>query len=143
VIAAHAGHPRAARVLERARAQHETLISCAQCGRQWWAPKSLPPQPGLKVRGEPPGNAPAGRCPSCGKVYCVSCASANVREMRFVCADCGENLKLSEDSLKWLLVQAIEAAPPADGSPAASTEGSQAAPGGGVPSEGSGEGSLP
>jgi tetratricopeptide (TPR) repeat protein len=131
VIAANAGHPRAERVLERARAQHETLVSCAACGRQWWAPKSLPPQPGLKVRGEPPGDAPAGRCPACGKVYCVSCASANVKDMRFLCADCGENLKLSEDSLKWLLARAIDAAP------RQAPEGGQAAPDGSVDSEGS------
>jgi hypothetical protein len=31
--------------------------------------------------------------------------------MRFFCGICGENLKLSEDSLKWLLARAIEAAP--------------------------------
>lgn len=111
VLAETPGHPRAARVLERARAQRETLISCAQCGRQWWAPKDLPSQPGLKVRGEPPGDAPAGRCPICGRVYCVQCASAHTRDMRFFCGICGENLKLSEDSLKWLLARAIEAAP--------------------------------
>jgi tetratricopeptide (TPR) repeat protein len=113
ILAETPGHPRAARVLEHARLQHETLISCAQCGRQWWAPKSLPSQPGLKIRGEPPGDAPAGRCPLCGRVYCVSCASAHVSDMRFLCGHCGENLKLSEDSLKWLLTQAIDAAAPA------------------------------
>jgi tetratricopeptide (TPR) repeat protein len=111
VLADVPGHPRAARVLERARAQHEMLVSCAQCGRQWWAPKDLPPQPGLKVRGEPPGDAPAGRCPKCGRVYCVACASVYIRDMRFFCSFCDENLKLSEDSLKWLLARAIEAAP--------------------------------
>jgi tetratricopeptide (TPR) repeat protein len=105
------GHPRALRVLERARAQRETLITCAQCGRQWWAPKDLPSQPGFKIRGEPPGDAPAGRCPTCGRVYCVQCASANTRDMRFFCNYCGENLKLSEDSLKWLLAQAVDAVP--------------------------------
>ncbi len=123
VLASNPGHPRAVKALERARTQHETLISCAQCGRQWWAPKNLPSQPGLKVRGEPPGDAPAGRCPVCGKVYCVSCASAHVKEMRFVCATCGETLKLSEDSLKWLLARAIDAAPETP-----SSDGGQAAP---------------
>jgi len=111
VLASTPGHPRATRVLERARAQRETLISCAQCGRQWWAPKDLPSQPGLKIRGEPPGDAPAGRCPICGRVSCVACASAHIRDMHFFCEYCGENLKLSEDSLKWLLARAIEAAP--------------------------------
>jgi len=111
VLASTPGHPRAARVLDRARAQRETLVSCAQCGRQWWAPKDLPSQPGLKIRGEPPGDAPAGRCPTCGRVSCVACASAHIRDMHFFCEYCGENLKLSEDSLKWLLARAIEAAP--------------------------------
>ncbi|HUI69171.1 MAG TPA: tetratricopeptide repeat protein [Spirochaetia bacterium] len=109
VLAENPSHARAARVLERARSQRETLFSCAQCGRQWWAPKDLPAQPGLKIRGEPPGEAPAGRCPKCGKVSCVRCASEHVQDMRFVCRDCGEVLKLSEDSLKWLLAQAIDA----------------------------------
>jgi tetratricopeptide (TPR) repeat protein len=127
VITASPGHSRALRVLERARTQHETLISCAQCGRQWWAPRDLPSQPGLKVRGEPPGDAPAGRCPHCGKVFCVSCASAHVKDMRFVCADCGETLKLSEDSLKWLLARAIDAAPPPPTSTPQS-DGGQAGP---------------
>jgi len=111
VLAETPGHPRALRVLERARAQRETLISCAQCGRQWWAPKDLRSQPGLKIRGEPPGDAPAGRCPTCGRVYCVQCASAHIRDMRFFCGICGENLKLSEDTLKWLLARAVDAAP--------------------------------
>jgi predicted Zn-dependent protease len=111
ILAGSPGHPRATRALERARAQHEIRIACVQCGREWWAPKALPSQPGMKVRGEPPGNAPAGRCPKCGRVYCVSCASANIRDMRFVCPYCNDILKLSEDSLKWLLARAIEAAP--------------------------------
>ena len=109
VISENPQHGRARRVLERARAQHETLVACAECGRQWWAPKDLPAQPGLKIRGEPPAEAPAGRCPKCGRVYCVGCASAHIRDMRFFCGSCGELLKLSEDSLKWLLAQAIDA----------------------------------
>ncbi|MGO9409475.1 MAG: tetratricopeptide repeat protein [Spirochaetia bacterium] len=119
ILAGSPGHPRAARALERARSQHETRITCAQCGREWWAPKDLPSQPGLTVRGEPPGDAPAGRCPKCGRVYCVSCASANIKDMRFFCPSCSENLKLSEDSLKWLLARAIDAAPLPEAAPSA------------------------
>ena len=111
VLAQRPDHPRARRILERARSQHETVLSCAQCGRQWWVPRNLPAQAGLKVRGEPPADAPAGRCPRCGKIYCVGCASEHIRDMRFYCADCDELLKLSEDSLKWLLSRAIETAP--------------------------------
>jgi hypothetical protein len=107
VLSAVPGHARAQRLLERIRAERELVISCAACGRQWWVEKDLPPQPPLRVRGEPPGDAPAGRCPSCGKVYCVSCASAHVREMRFFCPDCDVNLKLSEDALKWLLSRSL------------------------------------
>jgi hypothetical protein len=62
------------------------------------------------VRGEPPAAAPAGRCPACKKVYCVGCASAHLREMRFYCPDDGEFLRLSDDPLKWLLARALDAA---------------------------------
>jgi hypothetical protein len=31
--------------------------------------------------------------------------------MRFFCPDDGEHLKLSEDSLKWLLARALDAPP--------------------------------
>ena len=99
--------PRARKLLDRIRDEREKMISCAVCGRQWWVERDLPPQPPLRIRGEPPAEAPAGRCPQCGKVYCVSCASAHVREMRFFCPDCNETLKLSEDSLKWLLARAL------------------------------------
>jgi len=108
VLSAHPGHARARSLLERIRAERELRIQCATCGREWWVPRDLPPQPALRVRGEPPPEAPAGRCPACRKVYCVGCASAHLREMRFYCSDDGEYLKLSEDSLKWLLARALE-----------------------------------
>ena len=107
VLVATPGHPRARKLLDRIRDEREKMISCAVCGRQWWVDRDLPPQPPLRIRGEPPAEAPAGRCPQCGKVYCVSCASAHVREMRFFCPDDNEILKLSEDSLKWLLARAL------------------------------------
>jgi predicted Zn-dependent protease len=108
---------RARSALERLHDERDVRISCAACGRAWWAPKSLPPQPGIRVRGEPPAEAPAGLCPRCGKVYCVGCASAHLRDMRFHCPDCDVPLKLSTDALNWLLARAIEGPqrPPADG----------------------------
>jgi tetratricopeptide (TPR) repeat protein len=108
VLAAHPGHARARSLRERIRAEREQRIQCATCGREWWAPRELPPQPSLRVRGEPPADAPAGRCPSCRKVFCVGCASAHLRDMRFFCPDDGEFLKLSDDALKWLLARALE-----------------------------------
>ncbi len=97
------------------------ILSLMPKGREWWAPKDLPPQPGLMVRGEPPADAPAGRCPVCKKVFCVGCASAHLRESRFYCPDCGEHLKLSDDSLRWLLARRLgqeKPAPPTHGGPA-------------------------
>jgi predicted RNA-binding Zn-ribbon protein involved in translation (DUF1610 family) len=106
-LSRHPGHARVKPLLERIRAEHEERLSCATCGREWWVPRELPPQPSIRIRGEPPADAPAGRCPQCGKIYCVGCASAHLRDMRFVCPDCGELLKLNEDSLKWLLAKSI------------------------------------
>ena len=108
--AAHPGHERARRALDRFRAEHERALSCAACARQWRVPKDLPPQPPLVVRGEPPADAPAGRCPRCGKVLCVACASAHLRGARFHCPDCGEPLKLSDDALRWILSRRVEEA---------------------------------
>ena len=134
VLAAHPGHARARDLLDRIRAERERRLECATCGREWWVPKDLPPQPALRVRGEPPADAPAGRCPSCQKVYCVGCAAAHLREMRFYCPGDGEFLKLSEDALKWLLARAIDAAPPSgDGAPP-SAEGAPPAADGAPPS---------
>ncbi len=109
VLSAHPGHGRARALLDRIRAEHEQRLQCATCGREWWAPKNVPPQPALRVRGEPPGSAPAGRCPVCARVYCVGCASQHLRDMHFYCPPCGVDLKLSDDALKWLLARALEA----------------------------------
>jgi tetratricopeptide (TPR) repeat protein len=106
-LSRHPGHARVKPLLDRIRAEHEERLSCATCGREWWVPRDLPPQPAIRIRGEVPADAPAGRCPRCGKIYCVGCASAHLRDMRFVCPDCDELLKLNEDSLKWLLARSI------------------------------------
>jgi tetratricopeptide (TPR) repeat protein len=94
---------RPAGLLLRIRNATEELIRCASCEREWWVPQNLGPQPAIRLYGEPPGDAPAGKCPSCGRVYCVGCASEHVRDSRFVCPQCDEFLRLSEDSLKYLL----------------------------------------
>ena len=111
VLARAPTHARAAALRDRIRAAHERSLSCAACGRQWWVPRDLPPQPGLSVRGEPPAQAPAGRCTTCLKVYCVGCAPGYVRDGRLSCAQCGTPLKLTDDALRWLLVKAIDSAP--------------------------------
>jgi len=99
------GHAHALRLDERIKAAHEQRLACDGCGRTWWVPRELPPQPGFQARGEPPGDAPAGRCPQCGKLYCVACAEAHVIEGRLTCAACGGRLKLSDDALRWLFTR--------------------------------------
>ncbi len=121
LLAAHPDHARAADLLHRIREEHERRIVCASCGREWWAPRDLAQQPAIRVRGEPPADAPAGQCPRCAKVYCVGCASAHVRDMRFFCPEDGEFLKLADDALKWLLSRALE-------SPAGQAQGSPSSP---------------
>jgi tetratricopeptide (TPR) repeat protein len=100
-------HPHAVRLDARIKAAHESRYECDGCGRTWWAPRELPPQPGFQARGEPPADAPAGRCGKCGRLYCVACASAHVVEGRLTCAECGGRLKLSDDALRWLFNRSI------------------------------------
>ena len=114
LLVLHPGHARARSLLQRIRDEHEVRISCDVCGREWWVPRELSPRPGIRVRGELPADAPAGKCPRCGKIYCVGCASAHLKDRHFQCPDCDELLKLSDDGLKWLLARVIEG--PASGS---------------------------
>jgi tetratricopeptide (TPR) repeat protein len=96
--------PRALELQRRLREHFEQELACAGCDRRWWVPKELPPQPAFKVRGEPAGEAPAGRCPRCGKIYCIACAAPYAREGQLTCPSCGERLRLTEDSLKYLFL---------------------------------------
>ena len=76
-------------LLERIRDEHEKKLACASCGRSGGSRRpasAAAPEHQRRAAAQ----APAGRCPHCGKVYCVSCASAHVREMRFFCPDCNE-----------------------------------------------------
>lgn len=119
--------PRALRLLDRIRRLTEVRFVCASCNREWWAPRVVEPYGVLRLQGEPPGDSPAGQCPSCGRVYCVACAQAWLRDSRFYCPTCGENLKLTDDRIKYLVLHAIENAsvgdlstdpPPASDGPA-------------------------
>ncbi|MDZ7792719.1 MAG: tetratricopeptide repeat protein [Spirochaetia bacterium] len=92
-------------LLSRIRDITEEHFECAECGREWWVPLDIPEQSQVRLYGEPPGEMPAGICPSCGRVYCVACASGHMENQRFVCASCGEPLKLSKNGLKYLALQ--------------------------------------
>ncbi len=90
------------------REEYEVRYECAQCGREWWVPKDIPEQSRVRIHGEPSGESPAGRCASCARVYCVACAIEHMQNSRFVCAHCGERLKLNDDGLKYLAVRYAE-----------------------------------
>ncbi len=92
-------------VINRIRDITEEHFECAECGREWWVPRDIPEQSQVRLYGEPPGEMPAGICPSCGRVYCVACASGHMENQRFVCASCGEALKLAKNGLKYLALQ--------------------------------------
>ncbi|MCF7948124.1 MAG: tetratricopeptide repeat protein [Spirochaetia bacterium] len=92
-------------VINRIRDITEEHFECDECGREWWVPRDIPEQSQVRLYGEPPGEMPAGICPSCGRVYCVACASGHMENQRFVCAICGDPLKLSKNGLKYLALQ--------------------------------------
>jgi len=102
-------HPAPAADLEREILEASTeRLSCSSCGREWRAPKDLPAQSGSSIRGMPPDDAPAGLCPTCGKVYCIACAKDHLEGNRFTCKDCGEFLKLSDNRLRWLVRESMK-----------------------------------
>ncbi len=78
------------------------VFSCSSCRREWVVPKKIGAQPALKLVGEPPDEMPAGKCTSCGDVYCIGCAKEKLNEGRLVCLSCGAPLKLSEDWIRYL-----------------------------------------
>jgi len=99
---------RALALRKKIRTLNEVTYTCAGCGRTWTAPRKLPAQPALKLRGEPPAEAPAGRCEECGRLYCIACAADHVRDRRLHCPACDGVLKLSEDALKYLMRRSLE-----------------------------------
>jgi tetratricopeptide (TPR) repeat protein len=95
-------------IKKRIRLKFEKKLDCAACGREWWAPRNVPAQSQVKIHGEPPGDAPAGKCETCGKIYCIECAQKHLKDKRFVCPECDQFLKLSDDWLKYLLLERIK-----------------------------------
>ncbi len=108
VLAENAELAKAERLLGRIHDEFEEQLVCATCGLVWWVPKELPPQPVLRIHGHPPDQCPAGRCDRCGKIYCIRCAQEHLVENRFVCAVCGESLRIADESLKYLVNRYVE-----------------------------------
>ncbi|MBN2531621.1 MAG: tetratricopeptide repeat protein [Spirochaetales bacterium] len=98
----------ALQIKERIRLKFEIKFECATCRRHWWAPRNVSAQSPIRIHGEPPGDAPAGKCETCGKIYCIECAQKYLKDKRFVCPDCNQFLKLSDDWLKYLLLERIK-----------------------------------
>ena len=94
---------------ELLEAATETL-SCAKCGRAWRVPRDLPAQSGASIRAMPPDEAPAGVCPSCGRIFCIGCRKDSLVDSRFTCPDCGEWLKLSDNRLRYLVLKSLKRA---------------------------------
>ncbi|MBN2736977.1 MAG: tetratricopeptide repeat protein [Spirochaetales bacterium] len=108
VLAVKPDHEEALYIKKRIRDFTEQQYHCSLCDVAWWVRKDVPPQGAIRIHGEPPASAPAGECPSCGKVYCIGCAQNYLKDQRFVCPDCDEFLKLSNDHLKFLLKRELE-----------------------------------
>ena len=95
-------NPRANRLAARLHRLTKETLRCSSCGRTWTVPRHLDDQGALKIVGQPPGNLPAGKCPSCGMIYCIECVSSYLDDNRFVCPECGDYLKLNDDRLKYI-----------------------------------------
>jgi tetratricopeptide (TPR) repeat protein len=108
VLAVDSQNRRALELQARLRDRFESRLVCDACGREWWVPRELPPQPGFSIHGEPPGEAPAGRCGSCGGLYCIACTADHVEGRRLLCPRCREPLRISEEPLKYLLLQLVD-----------------------------------
>ncbi len=93
------------RLSERIYRETSAILSCCSCGREWEVPKDVDADKKLKLVGDPDPNSPAGKCSSCGKIYCVKCASKWLEDGRFKCPDCKENLKLSDKYLRHLALK--------------------------------------
>ncbi|MBN2049565.1 MAG: tetratricopeptide repeat protein [Spirochaetales bacterium] len=94
---------RARRIMEKLDRLTTETLRCASCGREWKVPRKIDPPESLRLIGEPPGDLPAGSCPSCHRVFCVACASEHLKEQRFVCPFCGDYLKLKDPRVRHLL----------------------------------------
>ena len=92
----------------RSRVSNETEIKlfCASCKREWRVPADVDGDKKLTLVGDPDPASPAGKCPACGKIYCVQCATEWLKEGKFNCPECNENLKLSDKYLRYLALEA-------------------------------------
>ncbi len=95
--------PRAEKLKDRIRDLTETTLTCASCGREWSVDNDIPPQPPLKLRGELPGESPAGQCPVCRDILCIACAKATLQNGRFTCPRCAAFLKLTGDHIRFIV----------------------------------------
>ena len=100
--------PRVKSLQEKVKEETEAVLVCAVCGKKWTTKTKVEVQPKLTIRGELPDDAPAGMCAACGKVYCVGCAKAELRDGRFHCPSCKEPLKLLTDHLKLIVSRYAE-----------------------------------
>ncbi|MDR1894237.1 MAG: tetratricopeptide repeat protein [Spirochaetales bacterium] len=89
-------------LLDRIDGAGEIVRRCGACERQWRLPRNPGAQLPLKLRGEIPGDLPAGRCGECGEIFCVDCARPYIREGHFFCPACGGPLKLDEPDFLFL-----------------------------------------
>ena len=81
-------------------------LSCTKCNQNWFVPKNLAEGTKLTLKAMPPDNLPAGICPECGKIFCIGCAKEKLQDDgRFVCLECGTNLKLQDSGIVYLLNQ--------------------------------------
>ncbi|MDA3940697.1 MAG: tetratricopeptide repeat protein [Spirochaetia bacterium] len=94
-------------LIEKVKTALNEKYECSSCGIEWWVPKNIPVIDVVQLHGEPHGDSPAGKCKVCGKVYCVNCAVDHIRNSRFICPDCDEYLKLSENYLKFLAMEYV------------------------------------
>ena len=79
-------------------------LSCCKCNENWFVPKNLTEGAKLTLKAMPPDNLPAGICPECGNIFCIGCAKEKLQDDgRFVCLDCGVNLKLQDSGIVYLL----------------------------------------
>ena len=91
------------RIRDKILKETEITLSCATCSREWTVLKNTVMNQKLKIIGEPDPASPAGRCPSCGRIYCVECALKWLDGQRFTCSECGEYLKLNDDYLRFIV----------------------------------------
>ena len=84
--------------------QSHHTIKCATCERGWRVPRESPYVQSMRLFAMPPDDLPAGSCPDCGKTYCIGCAKKHLDEKgRFICPDCSQPLKLSNNGLKKIV----------------------------------------